>query len=303
MFAGHSLFAAKPSSSGTPLAPEQKVEPTDARPITVRRPPGSVAWTASARSLWEHRDLFWALTRHRVRVRYKQSLLGLAWAVLQPLALMLIFTLAFGRIARMPSEGIPYPLFVYSGLLTWSFLSTGLSNATNAVVSHAQLITKVYFPREILPLTYVAAGLFDLAIGFLVLAGLLAYFDYSLTWSAIFALPVLLLLTLLVTGAGFLLAAAQVHFRDVGIAVPLLIYLWLFSTPIGYPLSSVPEQYRFWFLLNPMTGIVEGFRDAVLRGVMPDAQLLVVPAAVAVVLLPVAYGLFKRVESTMADVV
>jgi lipopolysaccharide transport system permease protein len=216
---------------------------------------------------------------------------------------MLIFTLAFGRIARMPSEGIPYPLFVYSGLLVWSFLSTGLSNATHAVVSHAQLITKVYFPREILPLTYVAAGLFDLCVGSLVLCGLLAYYNHTVTWTALYALPVLLLLTALVTAAGFVLAAAQVHFRDVGIAVPLLLYLWLFSTPIGYPLSAVPASYRAWFLLNPMTGIVEGFRDAILRGVAPDLRLLMVPAAITIVLLPIGYGLFKRVESTMADVV
>lgn len=255
------------------------------------------------KSLVDHRDLFWTLTRHRIRVRYKQSVLGLAWAVLQPVALMLIFTLAFGRIARVSSEGIAYPLFAYSGLLMWSFVSTGLSTVTHSVVAHSQLITKVYFPREILPLTYLAAGLFDWCVGAVVLAVLLTYYDHALTWNALYALPVVVLLAGMVTGAGFLLAALQVRFRDVGIAIPLLIYLWLFSTPIAYPLSAVPESYRTWFLLNPMTGIVESFRAAVIRGAAPDPQLLVVPVLVTVVLLPLAYMFFKRTERTMADVI
>jgi lipopolysaccharide transport system permease protein len=276
---------------------------TPARPITVRRPGRGPGARASLRILRQHRHLFWALTQHRIRVRYKQSVLGFAWAVLQPVALMLIFTLAFGRIARMPSEGIPYPLFAFSGLLVWSFLSTGLSNAVNSLVSHAQLITKVYFPREILPLTYLAAALFDLCIGGAVLAGLLAYYGHPLTWTALYALPVIVLLTTLVAAGAFLLSATQVRFRDVGIAVPLLLYLWLFATPVGYPLSSVPAAYQSWFLLNPMTGIVESFRGAIVHGTAPDLQLLIVPTIAAAVLLPASYAVFKRVETTMADVI
>lgn len=273
------------------------------RPVIVRRPGGGPGPREALRTLGEHGDLFWALTRHRIRVRYKQSVLGLAWAVLQPVALMLIFTLAFGRIARVPTEGIPYPLFAYSGLLAWSFLATGLSNTTHSVVAHSQLITKVYFPREILPLTYLGAALFDLCVGALVLAALLAYYGHPLTWAALYGVPVLALLTGLVTAGGFLLSAMQVRFRDVGIAVPLFIYMWLFLTPIGYPLSAVPQAYRSWFLLNPMTGIVESFRRAVLLGEAPDARVLVVPALATIVLLPLAYVVFKRVESTMADVI
>jgi lipopolysaccharide transport system permease protein len=254
-------------------------------------------------TLLQYRHLFWALTQHRIRVRYKQSLLGFAWAVLQPLALMLIFTLAFGRIARVPSEGVPYPLFAFSGLLVWSFLSTGLSNAVNSLVAHAQLITKVYFPREILPLTYLAAALFDLCIGGLVLAALLAYYRHGLTWTALYALPVIVLLAGLVAAGGFLLSAIHVRYRDVGIAVPLILYLWLFATPVGYSLSSVPAAYRPWFLLNPMTGIVESFRGAILHGSAPDVRLLAVPLVAVVVLLPAAYAIFKRVETTMADVI
>ena len=273
------------------------------RKIIVRRPGGGPGPVLALKTLFDHRDLFWTLTRHRVRVRYKQSVLGLAWAILQPVALMLIFTLAFGRIARVPSEGIPYPLFAYTGLLTWSFLSTGLSSVTHSIVAHAQLITKVYFPREILPLTYIAAALFDWCVGAVVLAALLAYYDHAVTWSALYGLPIVVLLAGLVTGAGFLLAALQVRFRDVGLAIPLIIYLWLFATPIAYPLSAVPESYRSWFLLNPMTGIVESFRAAVIRGSRPDPQLLVVPVLVTIVLLPLAYAFFKRTEATMADVI
>jgi lipopolysaccharide transport system permease protein len=273
------------------------------RPVTIRRPGRGPGIPAELNTLLAHADLFWALTRHRVRVRYKQSVLGLAWAVLQPVALMLIFTLAFGRIARIPSEGIPYPLFAYCGLLVWSFLATGLNNATHSVVAHAQLVTKVYFPREILPLTYLAAAMFDFCVGAAMLAVLLFYYGHPLTWAALYAIPILVVLAALVTAGGFLLSALQVRFRDVGIAVPLVIYLWLFATPIGYPLSAVPEGYRAWFLLNPMTGIVESFRRTLIHGVAPDPQLLAVPAVIAAILLPLSYALFKRLDATTADVI
>ena len=273
------------------------------RVVTVRRPESVPGLWPALRVLAGSWDLFRTLTAHRIRVRYKQSVLGLFWAVLQPVALMLIFTLVFGRIARVPSEGVPYSLFAYSGLLVWSFLATALGNATHALVAHAQLITKVYFPREVLPLSYVAAALFDLCAAGVVLAALLAYHDHPLTWTAMYAVPVLLLLTALVTGAAFLLSAIQVRFRDAGLAVPLILYLWMFSTPIAYPLSAVPDAYRAWFLLNPMTGVVESFRRAVVHGLHPELHMLAVPAAVAAILLPLGYAFFKRIETTMADVI
>ena len=277
--------------------------PGAGRAVIVRKPGrGRQGW-AAIRALGDYRDLFLTLTAHRIRVRYKQSALGLAWAVLHPVALMLIFSLVFGRIARMPSDGIPYPLFVYSGLVVWTFLSTTLSNATHALVAHSQLITKVYFPREILPLTYVAAALFDLAVSTVVLAGLLVYHERPLTPAALYAVPVLALLAALVTAAAFLLSAIQVRYRDVGLAVPLVLYLWMFSTPVAYPLAAVPEAYRVWFALNPMTGIVESFRRAVVLGAAPHPESLVAPVLAVAVLLPVAYAFFKRVEATMADVI
>lgn len=270
--------------------------------MIVRRPGHGPGPAEAFRILLSQFDLFWTLTAHRIRVRYKQSMLGWAWAALQPIALMLIFTLVFGRIARMPSDGVPYPVFAYTGLLLWSFLSTALSSGTHALVGHAQLITKVYFPREILPLTYVAAALFDLAVGAVVLAGLLAYLGHPVTWHALAALPAVVVLVTLVTGAAFLLSSVQVRFRDVGVAVPLVLYLWMFSTPIAYPLSAIPEPYRGLFLFNPMTGIVESVRAAVLQATV-SADLLAFPAAAAALLLPAAYVFFKRAERTLADVI
>jgi lipopolysaccharide transport system permease protein len=273
------------------------------RPVTRRRPNHRQAISADLRALAAHRDLFWTLIAHRIRVRYKQSVLGVCWALLQPVGLMLIFTLVFGRIARVPSEGVPYSLFAYSGLLLWSFFATAVGSATHALVAHGQLITKVYFPREILPLTYVGAALFDLCIGSVVLAGLLVYHGRPIGWSIVYALPAVVTVAALVTATALLLSAVQVRYRDVGLAVPLLLYLWMFSTPIAYPLSGVPEAYRSWFLLNPMTGIVESFRRAVVHGATTDLQVLGLPILTAAVLLPSAYAIFKRAEATMADVI
>jgi lipopolysaccharide transport system permease protein len=276
----------------------------DRRPVTIRRPHAR-GWTprGNIRELAQYADLFRTLTEHRIRVRYKQSILGLGWAVLQPLSMMLIFTLVFGRIARMPTGGVPYSLFAFSGLLLWSFISTSLSNSTQALVGHAQLITKVYFPREILPLSYVAAALFDLVVGSFVLLGMLAWYGRPITLHLLLALPVVATAAMLTTAIAFALSALQVRFRDIGIAVPLLLYLWMFSTPIAYPLGEVPARYRAVFELNPLTGIIEGFRDVVLRHHAPSPALLAVPLLTAVVLLPIAYALFKRAEATMADVI
>jgi lipopolysaccharide transport system permease protein len=285
------------------LADVQPAFPASSRPLIIRRADARPRLVEALHQLLGHWDLFKTLTAHRIRVRYKQSVLGWCWAVVQPVALMLIFTLVFGRIARIPTQGVPYSLFAYCGLLAWSFLSTGLGNATHALVAHAQLITKVQFPREILPLTYVAAGLFDFSVGAVVLGGLLAYHGHAVTWAALSAIFVLAVLTTLITAAAFVLSALQVRFRDVGIAIPLVLYLWMFCTPIAYPLSSVPPGYRRFFLLNPMTGIVEGFRGAILFGTVPDFRVIAVPVLAALVLLPLSYSFFKRVEATIVDVI
>ena len=253
--------------------------------------------------LVEYRDLLYTLSLHRVRVRYKQTALGLAWAVVQPLAIMLLFTLLFSLIVKMPSEGMPYAVFAYAGLLPWTYFSTALSNGAGGLVSNSQLITRVYFPREILPLTYVVAALFDFVIASSVLAALLIYYRVPLTAKALYALPIIAVLTLFVAAMSLLLSALQVRARDIGVAMPLLLQVWLLATPVAYPLSVVPERLRLDNMLNPMAGLVENFRRAVLQGEVPDWRAVGVAALVSLALLAAAYVFFKRVEATMADVI
>ena len=258
-------------------------------------------------SLWRYRDLLVTLTAHRVKVRYKQSALGMTWAVLQPLALMLIYTVIFSQVARMPSEGAPYAVFAYTALLPWTTFSTALGNATNGLVGHAGLITKVYFPREILPLSYIIAALADFVIAAVVLAGLLVYYQIPLTVNALWAVPIVVTMMVFALAAALLLSALQVRFRDIGVGLPLLIQIWMFATPVVYPLSAVMESNRLpaaakvVYNLNPMVGIVEGFRRAILQGQPPDRASLGVAVAVSLVLLPLTYAYFKRTEATMAD--
>jgi lipopolysaccharide transport system permease protein len=278
--------------------------PTDSRPLTLRRPPTAI-WRLGAdiRALPQYTDLLRTLTEHRIRVRYKQSVLGLGWAILQPLAMMVIFTLVFGRIARMPTAGVPYPLFAFTGLVLWSFVSTSLSNTTHALVAHASLITKVYFPREILPLSYIAAALFDFGIGVIVLMAMLRWYGEPVGVHLLFAVPVVAITAILVTSIALAVSALQVRFRDIGLAVPMVLYLWMFTTPVAYPLSSVPARYKVLFEINPLTGLVESFRQIVLEQHAASPTLLAVPLLTAAVLLPLSYALFKRTEATMADII
>lgn len=278
---------------------------SDARPIRIIRPVSFSPFDIlrGLRELWQYRDLFYTLTVHRIKVRYKQSVLGLAWAILQPLSLMLIYTVIFSVIARVPSEGVPYAVFAYAALLPWTFFSSSLTNATQGLVSHSQLVTKVYFAREILPLTYVSAALFDFAVATTFLIALFFYYGVSLTSYALWAIPILILLTALATACSLFLSAMQVKFRDIGVAMPLLMQLWMFSTPVVYPLSAVPQRFRTWYVLNPLVGAIENFRRVVLQGVEPDYRSLAISAIIAAILLPLAYLYFKRVEATMADVI
>jgi len=275
------------------------------RPIRIIRPVSfsPVDLFRELRELWHYRDLFYTLTVHRIKVRYKQSVLGLAWAILQPLSLMLIYTVIFSKIAKVPSEGVPYAVFAYAALLPWTFFSSSLTNATQGLVSHSQLVTKVYFAREILPLTYVSAALFDFAVASTFLFALFFYYGVGITINALYAIPILVLLTALATACSLFLSAMQVRFRDIGVAMPLLLQLWMFATPVVYPLSAVPERLRGFYALNPLVGVIENFRRAVLQGVAPDFYSLTISAVVAAILLPLTYLYFKRVEATMADII
>lgn len=254
-------------------------------------------------TLREYGDLLYTLSLHRIKVRYKQSLLGLAWAIVQPLSLMLIYTLVFSIIVKMPSSGAPYAVFAFVALLPWTYFSTALTNATNGLVSNANLVTKVYFPREILPLSYVTAALLDLAIASLIMVGLMAYYRIRITPYIFYAVPIIFVLTIFLTGISFFFSATQVRFRDIGMAMPLLLQLWMFATPVVYPLDRVPDWIRGVYILNPMVGVIENFRRVVLLGTAPDLSLLGISAAISLILLPISYLYFKRVEATVADLI
>ena len=287
-----------------PVEPGPVAAASGSRPTTVIRAP-SFSLPALGRSvtrLIHYRDLLFTLSVHRVSVRYKQSVLGPAWALLQPLSLMLIYTAIFSRMARVPSEGVPYALFAYSALLPWTLFSTAVSAATNSLVSHVNLVTKVYFPREILPLTYVVAALVDFALASLVLGGMMIYYDVAPTPYIVLVIPTIAVLVMFTLAVSLVLSAVQVRYRDVGVAMPLVLQLWMFAGPVVYPLSAVPAKWQWLYMLNPMVGVIESFRRVVVQGVPPHYQALAVSAVVSMVLLPIAFVYFKHVEATVADV-
>jgi lipopolysaccharide transport system permease protein len=262
---------------------------------------------ASLKRLRQFSDLFLTLSLHRISVRYKQSRLGILWAVVQPLAMMLVFTLMFTLVRASPGGTVPLPLFVYSALMPWTMFSSGLMAAANALTSHAALLTKVSFPREILPLTYVVAAMVDFGLGSIVLGMLILYYGAALTWTALWAVLAIAVLTVFLIGLALLLSAIQVRYRDVGLAMPVLIQVWLFASPVLYSLDAAraalpPHLYQI-YTLNPLAGIVDTFRRAIVLHQAPDAAALATSAAVAALLLPAAYIYFKHTELTMADVV
>ena len=277
----------------------------ECRPLTLIRPP-AFTWQAAWRSVAQlprYGDLLLTLTAHRIKVRYKQSVLGPAWAILQPLAMMLVFATVFTVIIRVPVSDYPFTVFAYSGLLVWTAFASAVGSASTSLVSHAALVTRVYFPREILPLTYVAAALFDLLVASSVLVGMLAYYRIGIGPAIVWVLPAVVLLGGLALAVSLALCAVHTRFRDVGVALPLLLQVWFFASPVLYPLDTVPAAWRGWYTLNPMAGIVDGFRTAALEGAVPDLAALGTSAAIVAVGLPVAYLCFKHVEATMADVV
>lgn len=265
------------------------------------------SWVAlNLRDTWSYRELLYFLTWRDVRVRYKQTALGAAWAIAQPLVSMLLFTLFFGRFAKMPSDGLPYPLFAYAALMPWTFFSNSITTSSNSLVVSSGLITKVYFPRLVLPAASVLANLVDFVCAFVLFIGLLIWYRVPMTMNLLM-LPVLTLLLIGIgLGVGTYLAAINVRFRDVRFVVPFLIQFWLFATPIIYPASMVPEKYRLLYFLNPLAGIVEGFRVSLLSGIN-GAQFnwiaIGMSAAITVVALLIAGYEFRRMERSFADVI
>jgi lipopolysaccharide transport system permease protein len=255
------------------------------------------------RELWEYRELLYFLTWRDIKVRYKQTVLGAAWAIIQPFMTMVVFTLFFGNLAKVPSDGIPYPIFSYAALVPWTFFANGLTNSSNSLVQSANLIKKIYFPRLTMPIATVLSGVVDFVLSFIVLLGMMLVYGIVLTANVIW-LPLFLLLALVTSlGVGLWLSAMNVQFRDVRYVVPFLTQLWMFATPIAYPSSIVPEQWQTLYALNPMVGVVEGFRWALLgTDTAPGPMVMVSSVAAVVILISGAYY-FRRMEKTFADVV
>jgi len=266
--------------------------------------PKRLSLARDLRDIWTHRELLFFLMWRDVKVRYKQTALGVVWVILQPLLMMLIFTLLFGNFGRIPSDGdVPYALFAYAGLLPWTFFAAAVAAGGNSLVSSAGMLTKVYFPRLIVPLAAVGALLLDLAISFCVLALLMAYWGVGAGRSLLMLPALVMLLAALALGTGTLMAALNVKYRDVRIALPFALQVWFFASPIIYPVTIVPERWRWVLALNPMTGVAEGFRAALYGRKEFDWQALGVSVAVAAVLLACAVFAFKRIEREFADVV
>jgi lipopolysaccharide transport system permease protein len=276
-----------------------------AHPVQIIRPPSFSMWAIAGHlaRLMECRDLLYTLTLHRVSVRYKQSVLGYFWAVLHPVSLMLIYTVIFSRFVNVPTHGTPYAIFAFSALLPWTFFSNGLSGATMGLAAHSNLLSKVYFPREIVPISYVFAAFVDFLIASGVLVLLMLYYGVPLTASAVWGVPAILTLALFLIGIALFASAVQVRFRDVGVAMPLLLQVWMFATPVVYSLASVPKSLRYLYDLNPLVGITETFRGALLHGSAPDWVLLGKSLAVSLIVLIAAYAWFKHVEATFVDVI
>ena len=293
-----------------------QVESIAERPTTVllsrATSPGAVpsfdieparAWPPlNVREIWDHRELIYFLVWRDIKVRYKQTVLGTGWALIQPLFTMLLFSFFFGRLAKVPSDGIPYPLFSFTALIPWMYFANSLTQASNSLVSNSSLIKKVYFPRLAIPISKVLSALIDFVLGFMLLLGMALYYGIHPTIRIAWVLPLLLLAMITSLGASFWLSALNVSIRDVEHTLPFLVQIWLYATPIAYPSSLLPAKWRTLYGINPMVGVVEGFRWALDGANSTRGPMLAVSAAAAVAMLVSGAYCFRRLEKSFADV-
>ncbi|KAB2857908.1 MAG: ABC transporter permease [Bauldia sp.] len=292
-----SLSETTSSAGSAPLVADR----ADEQPLTVITPPKG--WRAlDMAELWHYRELAWVLTERDIKVRYKQTVLGFAWAIIQPVMLMVVFSVFFGGLAKMPSDGLPYPVFVYAGLLPWTFFANAISGSANSLVGSSNLISKVYFPRLIIPLSSVGGGLVDFAIAAAIL--LLLCLFYGVGWSVnLLAAPILIAgIIFIALGVGVFLAALNVAFRDFRYVIPFMVQFWMFATPVVYPASLVPAEWRWLLFLNPMAGFIEGFRSAFL-GRPFDWLAIAISLVVAAAVFVAGVAYFEKVERSFADVI
>ena len=254
-------------------------------------------------ALWEYRELLYFLVWRDLKVRYKQTLIGATWAILQPLMTMVIFTVIFSHFAQIPSDGLPYPIFAFTALLPWTYFAGALNRSSSSVVSEAHLISKVYFPRAVLPIAGTLSGIIDFGVAFVLLVGMIIWYGIVPGWGLL-ALPIFLLLAMVTALAvGLWCSALNVRYRDVGYVIPFLTQCWMYASPIAYPISLVPETWRFFYRLNPMAGVIEGFRWALLGKQGPDFVAMAVGTVVVALLLVGGLVFFKQMEPTFVDVV
>jgi lipopolysaccharide transport system permease protein len=275
--------------------------PSESHVIVVKPSKGWIS--LKLKELWEYRELLYFMAWRDIKVRYKQTVLGAAWAIIQPFFIMVIFSIFFGRLARVPSDGLPYPIFAYAALVPWTFFANGLNQASNSLVGSANLIRKVYFPRLVVPISSVISGVVDFVLAFIVLLGMMLFYGFTPTVNILW-LPLFVLLTFVTAlGVGFCLSALNVQFRDVRYTVPFLMQFWLFATPIAYPSSLLSEPWRTLYGINPMVGVVEGFRWALLGTDTAPGAIILVSSLVALALFIGGAFYFKRLERSFADVV
>jgi len=293
-----SLTPASPVAPIDPLAvaPQLPDEPV----VTIR---ASNSWAVlNLKEVWAYRELLYFFTWRDVRVRYKQAVLGIAWAVIQPLFTMLVFTVFFGKLAKVPSNGFPYPIFSYAALLPWTFFFNAVNNSSNSLVQGSNLIKKVYFPRMLVPGAAVGAALIDFAVSFAVFIGLFAYYRCAVTWNVLLLIPLVIVVTLFALAVGLWTSAMNVKYRDVRYALPFVLQAWMFVSPVIYPSSLMAEEWRWVLAINPLTGIIEGFRSALLGQPMAWSFFAYSAALTAVALVAAAWS-FRRMERQFADVV
>jgi lipopolysaccharide transport system permease protein len=253
--------------------------------------------------VWQYRELLYFLAWREVKVRYKQTVIGAAWAILQPLTTMLIFTVIFGTFAKIPSDGLPYPIFAYAGLLPWTYFSEATVRSSASLVGDANLIRKVYFPRLLIPLSAAVTPVVDFSLAFLMLLGMMVWYGFHPTWNALYIPLFLLLAFSTALAVGLWLSALNVKYRDVRHTVPFLVQIWMYASPVVYPMSIVPEKWRLFFALNPMTGVIEGFRWGLLGKDSPDFGVMIASTIVVILLLFSGLVFFRHMERTFADVV
>lgn len=269
-------------------------------PVTIIQP---TKWRSlDLKELWAYRELLWVLTERDVKVRYKQTVLGIAWAVLQPVLSMIIFSIIFGRLAKLPSDGLPYPIFVYAALLPWTFFANAINQSSSSLVSSSNLISKVYFPRLIIPLSSVGAWLIDFLIAGLILLIMMLFYGIGWTINLLFAPLLLLAVIFTALGVGTLLSALTVAYRDFRYVVPFMVQIWMFATPVVYPASLVPEQWQWLLYLNPMAGLIEGFRACFL-GIPFDFTAISISFSIAMAFFVLGVVYFERVERRFADII